>query len=161
MLLRGMPSATQLLYGVRVAPADPQPVANAPRAGKNAKLSGPTKRYSVDFMIRWTDVKLDPASDGKHTGKLQVELLAYDRDGNPVNWVGGTQAMNVTPDLYAAMQHSGVPAHFDIDLPVNTEVFLETGVYDWATGKAGTLEVPVRPASTTTASTSSVRPKTN
>jgi hypothetical protein len=115
----------------------------------------------VDFMIRWTDVKLDPTSDGKHTGKLQVELLAYDRAGHAVNWVGGTQAMNVTPNLYAAMQHSGVPAHFEIDLPSDSDVFLETGVYDWATGKAGTLEVPVHSASTTTASTSSAQPKTN
>jgi VWFA-related protein len=161
LLLRGMPSATQLLYGVRVVPVDPQPAANTPRAGKNAKLTGPTKRYSADFMIRWTDVKLEPASDGKHTGKLQVELLAYDRDGHAVNWVGGTQAMNVTPDLYAAMQRSGVPAHFEIDLPTNSDVFLETGVYDWATGKAGTLEIPIRLASTTTASTSSAQPKTN
>jgi hypothetical protein len=30
----------------------------------------------------------------KHTGKLQVELLAYDREGHAVNWVGGTQDMN-------------------------------------------------------------------
>jgi VWFA-related protein len=153
LLLRGMPSATQLLYGVRVVPVDPQPAANAPRAGKNAKLTGPTKRFSVDFMIRWTDVKLDPASDGKYTGKLQVELLAYDHAGHAVNWVGGTQAMNLTPDLYAAMQRSGVPAHFEIDLPADSAVFLETGVYDWTTGKAGTLEIPVHSVRTTTAST--------
>jgi hypothetical protein len=33
----------------------------------------------------------------------------------------------------------------EIDLP-KSDVFLETGVYDWATGKAGTLEIPVHPA---------------
>ncbi len=144
LMLRGMPSATQLLYGVRVVPVNPQPAANAPRAGKNAKLTGPTKRYSVDFMIRWTDVQLQAAADGKHTGKLEVELLAYDRDGHAVNWLGGTQEMNLAPDLYTAIQHSGVPAHFEIDLPADADVFLETGVYDTATGKAGTLEVPLR-----------------
>ncbi len=89
LMQRGMPSSTQLLYGVRVVPVDPQPAATAPRAGKNAKLTGPTKRYSVDFMIRWTDVQLEPTSDGKHTGKLQVELLAYDREGHALNWGGG------------------------------------------------------------------------
>ena len=161
LLLRGIPSATQLLYGLRVLPVDPQPAANAPRAGKNAKLTGPTKRYSVDFMIRWTDVQLQSTADGKHTGKLQVELLAYDREGHALNWAGGTQAMNLAPDLFAAIKRSGVPAHFEIDLPANTEVFLETGVYDWATGKAGTLEVLLPPVSTTTASTSSASPKTN
>ncbi len=127
LLLRGMPSASQLLYGVRVVPVDPQPAANAPRAGKNANLTGPTKRYSVDFMIRWTDVKLAAASDGKHTGKLQVELLAYDRAGHALNWVGGTQTMNLAPDLYAAMQRSGVPAHFEIDLPADSEMYPRDG----------------------------------
>jgi VWFA-related protein len=161
LMLRGMPSATQLLYGVRVVLVDPQPATDAPRAGKNSKLTGPTKRYSVDFMIRWTDVKLDPTTDGKYTGKLQVELLAYDREGHSLNWVGGTQVMNLTPDLYRAIQLSGVPAHFEIDLPVEKAVFLETGVYDWATGKAGTLEVSLPSASGITAKTSSAQPKTN
>jgi hypothetical protein len=143
LMVRGMPSSTQLLYGVRVVPADPQPAATAPRAGKNPQLTGAVKRYSVDFMIRWTDVKLDKAPDGKHTGKIQVELLAYDRDGKALNWAGGLENMNLTPDLYAAVEKSGVPAHFEIDVPAGQDVFLETGVYDWQTGKAGTLEVPL------------------
>jgi hypothetical protein len=54
-----------------------------------------------------------------------------------------------------------VPAHFEIDLPANTEVFLEMGVYDCATGKAGTLKVPLHPAGITTSSTSPAQPKTN
>ena len=142
LMRRGMPGSTQVLYGVRVLPSDPQPAANAPRAGKNAQLTGPVKRYSVDFMIRWTDIKLDAAAEGKHTGKLQVELLARDREGNALNWAGGTQNMNLTPDLYLAIQRSGLPAHFEIDVPADKDVFLSTGVYDWQTGKAGTLEIP-------------------
>jgi VWFA-related protein len=86
LMMAGMPDATQILFATRVLPMSPQPAANSPHAGKNAKLTGPTTRYSVDFMIRWTDVKLDAQADGSHTGKVQVELLAYDRDGNAVNW---------------------------------------------------------------------------
>jgi len=125
---------------------DPQPAPNATRAGKNAKLAGPVKLYAVDLMIRWTDVKLRAAADGKRTGKVQVELLAYDRDGHPLNWVGGTLAMNLAPDMYAAIQRSGVPAHFEIDVPSDKDVFLATGVCDWETGKAGTLEIPISSA---------------
>ena len=146
---RGAPSSTQLLYGVRLAPVDPQPAANAPRAGKNSKLTGPVKRYAADFMIRWTDVKLEQAGDGKYTGKIHVELLAYDRDGHALNWAGTTQAMELTPDLYAAIQRSGLPAHLEIDLPSNQDVYLATGVYDLETGKAGTLEIPLRPITIT------------
>jgi hypothetical protein len=92
-------------------------------------------------------VKLDVAPDGTHSGKLQVELLAYDRAGNVVNWAGGTQAMSIKPDIFEAVQKSGVPAHIEIDLPTDRDVFLETGVYDWATAKAGTVEVPLHPVS--------------
>lgn len=148
LMMRGAPSSTEILYGARVAPVDPQPTPNAPHAGKNAKLAGPTKRYAVDLMIRWTDVKLQLTVDGKRTGKVQVELLAYDRDGHALNWQGGTLAMNLAPDVYAAIRRSGVPAHFDIDVPSDKDVFLATGVYDWESGKAGTLEIPISSVAT-------------
>ena len=143
LMMRGAPSSTEILYGARVAPTDPPPAPNAARAGKNAKLAGPTKRYAVDLMIRWTDVKLQLTADGKRTGKVQVELLAYDRDGHALNWQGGTLVMNLAPDVYEAIQRSGVPAHFDIDVPSDKDVFLATGVYDLESGKAGTLEIPL------------------
>jgi VWFA-related protein len=143
LMMRGMPDATQILFAARVLPASPQPAAAGPRAGKNAKLTGPTTRYSIDFMIRWSDVRLDAQPDGTRTGKIDVQLLAYDRDGNAVNWAGGAQMMSLKPDLFAAIQKSGVPAHIDIDLPSDKDVFLSAGVYDWNTGKAGTMEVPL------------------
>jgi VWFA-related protein len=141
----GMPDTTQILFAVRAVPDATQPPANAPRAGKNDKLSGPMKRYSVDFMIRWTDVKLDAAPDGKHSGKIEVELSAYDADGHPVNWEGATQVMHLDPRIYTAIQHSGVPAHMDIDLPTGKPVDLVAGVYDVETGKAGTMRVRLNP----------------
>jgi hypothetical protein len=86
LMMRGAPSSTEILFGARVAPVNPQPQPNAAHAGKNAKLTGPTKRYAVDLMIRSTDMKLQLTADGKRTGKVQVELLAYDRDGHALNW---------------------------------------------------------------------------
>jgi VWFA-related protein len=143
LMIAGMPDATQILFATRVLPANPQPAANSPHAGKNAKLTGPTTRYSIDFMIRWTDVKLDAKPDGSHTGKIQVELLAYDRDGNAVNWSGATEQMSLKPELFSAIEKSGVPAHVELDLPSDKDVVLEAGVYDWETGKAGTISVPL------------------
>jgi hypothetical protein len=145
LLLHGLPGATQLLYGVRVFPASPQPEPNATRAGKNPKLTGPVTRYSVDFMIRCTDVQLPASGQETHSGKIQLGLLAYDRDGNAVNWMGGTQVMNLKPENYTAIQKTGIPAHMEIDLP-NIDVNLVTGVYDWGSGKAGTLEIPIHAA---------------
>ena len=145
LLMRGMPSSTQVLYGVRIVPVTPQPAPDAKSAGNNAKLTGPTTRYSVDFMVRWTDLALETSANGTHRGKIQASLLAYDRDGNAVNWTGITQGMDLKPEIFVSIQRSGVPMHLEIDLP-SSAAYLETGVYDWSSGKAGTLEVPVNNA---------------
>jgi VWFA-related protein len=144
LLMRGLPSVTQVLYGVRVTPARPQPAPDAKHAGQNAKLTGAFTRYSIDFLVRWSDVAFTAAANNAHAGKIQVGLMAYDRNGEAVNWQGGTQEMNLTPAIFASIQKSGIPAHMEIDLP-STDVFLETGIYDWGSGKAGTLEIPLRP----------------
>lgn len=153
LLIRGLPSATQILYGLRIVPISPQPAPDAKRAGQNPKLAGSTTRYSIDFLIRWTDVGLKEIDDKHHQGQISIGYMAYDRDGNAVNWDGAKQGMNLTPEIFAAIRKSGIPAHMELDLP-NSDVYLETGVYDWATGKAGTLEIPLHPAAAVAASAS-------
>ena len=149
LLKFGLPDSTQLLYAVRVAPAAQQPAPNAIRAGKNPALTGPVTRYTVDFMIRWTDVAFDLRPDGTHHGRIQMALQAYDRDGKAVNWEGGSMDMNVKPDTWTAIQKSGIPAHMEVDLP-NEEIYLNTGVYDWGSNKAGTMEIPLSPSNAAT-----------
>jgi VWFA-related protein len=150
LLKFGLPDATQLLYGVRVSPTSQQPAPNAKRAGMNPALTGPVTRYALDFMIRWTDVNFDLRPDGTHHGKIQLGLQAYDRDGKTVNWEEGAQEMNVKPNTWNAIQQYGIPAHMEIDLP-NEEIYLNTGVYDWGSNKAGTHEIPLSPSNTATA----------
>jgi VWFA-related protein len=142
LMARGMPSSTQILYGVRLLPATPQPEPTAIRAGYNAKLPSPTTRYTADFLIDWKKVQLQPASDGTHTGMIRLELLAYNRDGKALNWTGQTMGLTLDAKAYAAIQKSGIPAHLEIDVP-NTDVYLATGIYDLEANKAGTLEIPL------------------
>jgi hypothetical protein len=52
------------------------------------------------------------------------------------------------------MQKSGIPVHMQLDLP-DENVNLVTGVYDWSSGKTGSLEIPIEPGHG--APTSSVR----
>jgi VWFA-related protein len=151
LMAYGMPDATQILFAARVLSASPQPSQGSPRAGRNTNLTGSTTRFSVNFMIRSTDVKLDSAPDGTHRGKLQIEMHAYDRAGDSVNWLGGTWALNIKPDSFAKIQKSGLLAHFDIDLPTHEDIYLETGVYDWETGRAGTLTIPLLKKASTSA----------
>ena len=143
LMQHGSPNSSQILYGLRVQPASPQPEPGGKRAGANASLTGPTTRYTLDFMIRWNDVHLVELSSGAHVGELGVQLIAYDNDGKALNWVGSTMKLNLKPELFAAIRKSGIPAHLEIDVPKG-DVSFATGVYDWKTGRAGTLEVPER-----------------
>jgi VWFA-related protein len=142
LLVHGLPGASQLLYGVRILPVTQQPAPDARRAGGNDKLTGPLTRYNVDFMIRWTDVDLQTTPRGTHSGQIEAGVIAYGRDGKPVNWINVTQKMNLEPATFTAIQSSGIPAHIEIDLP-QQDLYLMTGIYDWASKRAGTLEVPL------------------
>ena len=142
LMERGAPSSTKIIYAVRVEPAKPQPAANADHAGDNVKLAAPFTRYVADFLIQSKDLQLIPATDGSHHGRVQIELLAYDRDGKALNWTGSTANLNLKPTTFASIEKSGLRAHMEIDLP-KADVYLATGVYDWNTGKAGTLEIPI------------------
>ncbi len=142
LLKRGAPASSQIVFSVRLLAAAQQLAPGDKPAGGNTKLTGPLTRYRVDFNLRPTDLELIESADGKHTGKIQVELLAYDGNGTALNWNGGTMAVSLSAESYEAVQRTGIPAHLEIDLP-STALFLEAGVYDWTAHKAGTLEIPL------------------
>jgi hypothetical protein len=148
-LVHGMPDATQVLFAARVAPVPPQSAADGKILGGNASLSGKTTRYAIDFIIQWKDIALTAQPDGIHQGNLEAGIIAWDMKGKSVNWEEGTQPMTLKPDLYAAIQKSGIPVHMEIDLP-NTDLYLKMGVADGISGKAGTLEIPLRVAAANT-----------
>ena len=139
---RGMPQASQILYGVKVSEVEPQPDPHAARAGGNANIKGPLTRYRVDFLIRSSDLQIAQMGESRQ-GTLQLDVAAWGPDGRPVNWTGGTLRLNLKPDTWAEAQKNGLLAHVDLDLPKNG-LWLTTGVYDWRTGKAGTLEIPMQ-----------------
>ena len=139
-----MPASSQVLFGVRVEPSAQQPPANAKRAGDNAKLSGPTTRYSLNFLIDGKQIVLESGPDGSRHAKFKVSLLAYDRDGKPVNWMGGIVLLKIDDKTYSDYLRAGIPTHVDIDLP-NVPVLLCTGIYDYKSTKAGTIEIPLNP----------------
>ena len=143
LLQSGMPSATGILYGVRVAPAATQPAPDAKRAGQNEKVNPPLTRFDVDLIVRAEDVVLQSSPGGGRSGRILVGLKAYDHDGNALNWEGDSENLEISPDQYSTVQEKGLPAHLEIDLPSNTNVHLVTAVYDFDSGKAGTLEIPV------------------
>lgn len=140
---RNMPAFSQIVYKIRVLPANPQPLPGSPIIGGNNTLKGSFTRYNVDFAIPAKYLQLTPTSDGGCTGGIEVMLVAYDRLGKPLNFLGTTNKMVLKPNVYDQVVRGGLQLHREIDIP-NGEVFLQTGVYDLEANTAGTLAVSLR-----------------
>jgi len=147
LLGRNMPDYTQILLKLLVQPLSPQPPADTPRIGSNTDLKGPTTRYSVDFAIPVSDLKLDPASDGSRHGNVEVALVAYDQEGKPLNLVVSKGEVSLQANEYASVLKGGLPIHKEIDVPEG-RVYLRTGIYDLNSSNAGTLGVPLTTVTT-------------
>jgi len=142
---RNLPDLAQIVYKVRVLPSDPQPPPDAARAGSNTELKGPFTRYSVDFAVSAQDLKLDPTPDGGRHGAIEVMLVAYAREGKPLNLVVAKSELVLQPKVYASVLKLGLQMHKEIDVP-EEGVYLRTGVYDMGSDAAGTLGLPLRDA---------------
>jgi VWFA-related protein len=140
----GLPGATGVLYGAKATARTTMPDSMPRRAGENTGLTGSLTRYGVDFVVRTEDVELPLNAQGERSGRFLIGLKAYDRDGNAVNWEGDEENLTLKESEYDAIRKSGISAHLEIDLPSKMEGHLVTAVYDLNSGKAGTLEIPLR-----------------
>ncbi|MGC1621129.1 MAG: VWA domain-containing protein [Candidatus Acidiferrum sp.] len=136
----GMPDFAQIFYKMRVQPANTQPGPSAARAGSNAGLTGPVTRYAVDFGIAAQNLRLEAAPDGVRRGHIEVMVVAYGRDGKPLNLTKARYGVALPPRDYEDALQEGLQVHSEIDVP-NGEVYLRTGVYDLNAHNAGTLGV--------------------
>jgi hypothetical protein len=139
----GMPQTQQILYKALIQQVpEKTDAATAPKPADKRAGKGPLTRYSVDIAVNLGDVKLKLDSDGDRVGALNVSLIAYDKHGA---WVAGGDyigQLKIKPDAYKAFQLTGVPIHEEIEVPKG-QFWLRTGIYDQATHKVGTLEIPL------------------
>jgi VWFA-related protein len=135
----GMPQTEQILFKALIKPLleAPQPPTDAKPATKAHQ-----NRYSVDFAIDLKDLDLKLDSNGLHNGMLNLSLIVYDRYGQVATREDHLVVLNIKPDVYAVFQKTGVQLHAEIRVPKG-QYWLRTGVYDQASHKVGTLEVPL------------------
>ncbi len=136
----GLPDFAQILYRMSVKPSTPQPELTAPRAGDNLKAQGAFTRMDVDLAVTEKALQLEAAPDGRRNGKLEVTLIAYDRYGNPMNWLVRRMELTLSPEQYKAYWDIGLQFHLEFDVPRGAS-YLRSGVCDLESGKAGTIEV--------------------
>ena len=138
----GMPNFDQIIYKMRVAPKNPQPPPNAPRAGTNTQLKPPVTRYEVDFAVSLPDIAMVADPGGGRRGHIEVMLIAFDREGNILNIVKKRSKLAMDAKVYRATQQVGMQIREEIDVPPG-EAYLRTGIYDLNSGNCGTVGAPL------------------
>jgi VWFA-related protein len=135
----GMPQSTQIIYRTRIQAV---PAGAAGSSATNDAAKGQQTTYGVDFLVDLDDLDLKLNSDGNHEGKLNISLIVYDRYGKIVSRKDHLVGLSIKPDVYTVFQNTGVQLHAEIGAPKGN-LWLRTGVYDQASKKVGTLEVPL------------------
>ena len=113
----GLPDFAQIPYRMSMKPTTPQPELTAPRIGDNLKMQGAFTRMDVDLTISEEALQLEAAPDGRHHGKFEITLIAYDRYGNPLNWLVRKMELSFSPEQYKAYGDSGLKPHIEFDVP--------------------------------------------
>ena len=139
---RNLPDYSQILYKIQVQPSNPQPAADATRAGSNAELKGPLTRYGVDFAVAPEDLRLSRTADGNIQGAIEIMLVVYDAEGKPLNMEVARNEIRIPEKDFPSVEKQGLQIHKEIDVPPGNE-YLRSGIYDLKSGRAGTLGAPL------------------
>ena len=145
----GAPPSTQILFRARVLPDTAPELNGAPLDDKVAgerktSFSGGSHRYVVDLGLKPQDLPLAEDADGKRSAQLECDLLAYDDKGQLVNSLGRALRLNLSSQQYGQLTAAGgaIPFRVALDLPTG-ELRLRIVLYDAASAKTGSLEIPL------------------
>ncbi len=142
---QGAPTATQLLFDVRVQPS-PVSGDDPAKAGTDRRALGlagkASLRYDVLFALPASQIAFGDGVDGTHSGSLEFDVAAYNADGKRVNLVSQTLKLPLTQEEYGAFVKTPFKFFQQIDLPPGA-LFVRVGILDGVSNKVGTMEIPV------------------
>jgi VWFA-related protein len=151
--LRGAPPYSEIVFKVRVLPfSDPSLGGAKPVPGPvgevSPKVKGPLEPYSLDYAADLHNVAFVDTPDGRHEGNFEFLAIAYDRDGERLNYVDKAFKVTISDEQLQQIMLKGMQIHQQIDLPAG-EVYLRAAIHDLVSDHVGSVEIPlmVKPVS--------------
>lgn len=146
-LLHGAPPSTQILFQTRVLAAtdpllDGAPLQKGPAGEMAATLKAPVQLYVVDLIVDARELAFAELPDGEHQTKIELALVAYDAEGNRVNYLDRSFDLKIKPEQFARTVANGIRMRMALDLPTGRSS-LRIAVYDMGTARTGSLELPL------------------
>lgn len=132
VLLRGAPAATDVLFKVRVAPAE----ASGPSTQHGAV------RYSINWSVDLRGLNLAGSAGGMRHGTLALAVVAYNSEAKAINTTSLPASLILQPDEYRLYLKSGLQFHQELDLPTGP-VFLRVAIVNTENDRAGSVEIPL------------------
>jgi len=145
--LRGAPPYSEIVFKVRVLPfSDPALSGVKPLPGPvgevSPKVKGPLTPYSLDYAADVHNVTFAETGDGLHQGVFEFLAIAYDRDGNRLNYIDKAFRVSINDDQLQQAMLKGMQIHQQIDLPAG-EVYLRATIHDMVSDHVGSIEIPL------------------
>ena len=147
--LLGAPPSTQILFQARVLPAsEPQfegtKLPEGPAGEMTATLKGKVQRTIVDLRVDPRGLTFVETQSGIRQAQIELTLVAYDAEGKRANYLDHGIQLNLKPEQYSRIMASDstISLRGALDLPAG-QISLRIAVYDPATVRVGSLEVPV------------------
>jgi VWFA-related protein len=131
-LAPGIPPATQILLTVRATP----PASQSPPGSIH---------YTLVYAANPQGVLLDEGADHQRHGHLIFAAAAYDANDKAINAFWHALQLDLDPAQYLQAQTSGIFFQKEFEVPEGAAA-LRVGVYDPASGRMGTLDIPLTPA---------------
>jgi VWFA-related protein len=142
---RAMPASTGILFDVQVEPSTiPPNPADSPILGTldPSLKDKPLTRYAFQYAIPARQIAFASGPNGTHNASLELDLAVYDADSKLVTGLSQTVKMPLSDAKYQQLIQGPFRFFQQLDLP-SGPLFLRIGILDRASGKIGTLEIPL------------------
>ena len=145
-MMHGGPSPTEILFKVRIRPAEAAPSDTVPPTNQvNPKLDikGPYQRYAVDLVPSARAVTCRPGSDGNRHCALEMWTFVYNSNGDKLITASNRLHNLLTPADYQLLLSGGMAFHQQISVPMKGQYYIRTAIHDMVSDRVGAVEVPV------------------
>ena len=143
-MMRGAPTPTEIMMKVGVVPMTPAGQTEEKVADDNrvvGKMTGPFRRYSVNYAVNPSDLNFLRTPDGTVHGDVDLIVLVYTADGELINGVQGAVHIAAPLEEVRKAAAHGFIWHEEISTPAKGEYFLRIGVRDEHKDRYGAVEV--------------------
>jgi VWFA-related protein len=143
-MLHGGPDPTEIVFEANVRPSTAETEPEVAAGNVSAKkMTGPFRRYTIEFRVSPKELACDVAADGARTCSLEFITFVYDPDGVQLNVQANGIRAQFTPAQYQALLSGHLRYRQQISVPAKGDYFLRLGLHDTTSGRIGALELPV------------------